>query len=142
MFKSQNAMALKNQRKMIILELTTKVRGLLQEIMPTIPDATTSKRKQIKIVCTCLCEFVILILTKKPAQKGQDCLTRAEEVKAMLVKEKANTMAPRPRWHSPRYSSSRALPLADMPLLLSDHPLEPEATLLESEGEGMLKQEA
>lgn len=29
-----------------------------------------------------------------------------------------------------------------MPLLLSDHPLEPEATLLESEGEGMLEQEA
>ncbi|TNN72943.1 hypothetical protein EYF80_016872 [Liparis tanakae] len=41
-------------------------------------------------------------LTKKPAQNGQDCLTRAEEVKAMLVKEKARTMAPRPRWHSPR----------------------------------------
>lgn len=36
-------------------------------------------------------------LTKKPAQKGQDCLTRAEEVKAMLVKEKASTMAPRHR---------------------------------------------
>lgn len=57
----------------------------------------------------------------------------------MLVKEKAKTMAPRPRWHSPRYSSKRALPRADMPLLLSDHPLEPEATLLESEGEGMLE---
>lgn len=36
-------------------------------------------------------------LTKKPAQNGQDCLTRAEEVKAMLVKEKASTMAPRHR---------------------------------------------
>lgn len=36
-------------------------------------------------------------LTKNPAQNGQDCLTRAEEVKAMLVKENASTMAPRPR---------------------------------------------
>lgn len=81
-------------------------------------------------------------LTKKPAQNGQDCLTRAEEVKAMLVKEKARTMAPRPRWHSPRYRSSRAPPgpRPDMPLRLSDQPLDPEAeaTLLESDGEGML----
>lgn len=79
-------------------------------------------------------------LTKKPAQNGQDCLTRAEEVKAMLVKEKARTMAPRPRWHSPRYRSSRAPPgpRPDMPLRLSDQPRDPEATLLESDGEGML----
>lgn len=41
-------------------------------------------------------------LTKKPAQNGQDCLTRGVVVKAMLVKEKAKTMAPKPRWHSPR----------------------------------------
>ena len=82
-----------------------------------------------------------VILTKKPAQNGQDCLTRAEEVKAMLVKEKARTMAPRPRWHKPRYRSSRAPPgpRPDMPLRLSDQPRDPEAeaTLLESEGEGM-----
>lgn len=81
-------------------------------------------------------------LTKNPAQNGQDCLTRAEEVKAMLVKEKARTMAPRPRWQSPRYRSSRAPPdpRPDMPLRLSDHPRDPEAeaTLLESDGEGML----
>ena len=60
----------------------------------------------------------------------------------MLVKEKARTMAPRPRWHSPRYRSSRAPPgpRPDMPLRLSDHPRDPEAeaTLLESDGEGML----
>lgn len=51
--------------------------------------------------CCCCC-FYRFTLTKKPAQNGQDCLTRAEEVKAMLVKEKARTMAPRPRWHNPR----------------------------------------
>lgn len=60
----------------------------------------------------------------------------------MLVKEKARTMAPRPRWHSPRYRSSRAPPgpRPDMPLRLSDQPRDPEAeaTLLESDGEGML----
>lgn len=81
-------------------------------------------------------------LTKNPAQNGQDCLTRAEEVKAMLVKEKANTIAPRPKWHSPRYRSSRAPPgpRPEMPRRLSDQPLDPEAeaTLLESDGEGML----
>lgn len=86
--------------------------------------------------------FMLFRLTKKPAQNGQDCLTRAEEVKAMLVKEKARTIAPRPRWHSPRYSSSRAPPgpRPDMPLRLSDQPRDPEAeaTLLESDGEGML----
>lgn len=85
---------------------------------------------------------VRLLLTKKPAQNGQDCLTRAEDVKAMLVKEKARTMAPRPRWQSPRYRSSRAPPgpRPDMPLRLSDQPRDPEAeaTLLESDGEGML----
>ena len=36
-------------------------------------------------------------LTKKPAQKGQDWRTRAEEVNAKLVKLNAKTMAPRPR---------------------------------------------
>lgn len=36
-------------------------------------------------------------LTKKPAQKGQDCLTRGDEVKARLVKLKASTMAPSAR---------------------------------------------
>lgn len=60
----------------------------------------------------------------------------------MLVKEKARTMAPRPRWHSPRQRSSRAPlgPRPDMPLRLSDQPRDPdaEATLLESDGEGML----
>ena len=59
----------------------------------------------------------------------------------MLVKEKASTMAPRPRWHSPRYRRSRAPsgPRPDIPLRLSDQPRDPEAeaTLLESEGEGM-----
>lgn len=82
------------------------------------------------------------ILTKNPAQNGQDCLTRAEDVKAMLVKEKAKTMAPRPRWHSPKYRSSRAPPgpRPDMPRRLSDQPRDPEAeaTLLESDGEGIL----
>lgn len=81
-------------------------------------------------------------LTKKPDQNGQYCLTRAVEVKAMLVKEKARTMAPRPRWHSPRYRSTLAPPgpRPDMPLRLSDQPRDPEAeaTLLESDGEGML----
>lgn len=85
---------------------------------------------------------VNFILTKNPAQNGHDCLTRAEEVKAMLVKENARTMAPRPRWHSPRYRSSLAPPgpRPDMPRRLSDQPRDPEAeaTLLESEGEGML----
>lgn len=83
----------------------------------------------------------MFILTKKPAQNGQDCLTRVDRVKAMLVKEKARTMAPRPRWHKPKYRSSRAPPgpRPDMPLRLSDQPRDPvaEATLLESEGEGM-----
>lgn len=86
--------------------------------------------------------FTNVKLTKNPAQNGHDCLTRAEEVKAMLVNEKARTMAPRPRWHSPRYRSSRAPPgpRPEMPRRLSDQPLDPEAeaTLLESEGEGML----
>lgn len=36
-------------------------------------------------------------LTKRPAQKGQDCLTRGDEVKARLVKLKASTMAPSAR---------------------------------------------
>lgn len=81
------------------------------------------------------------LLTKNPAQNGQDCLTRAEEVKAILVKEKARTMAPRPMWQRPRYRSSRAplAPLPDIPLRLSDQPRDPEteAMLLESDGEGM-----
>lgn len=81
------------------------------------------------------------LLTKNPAQNGQDCLTRAEEVKAILVKEKARTMAPKPMWHSPRYRSRRAppAPLPDIPLRLSDQPRDPEAEamLLESDGEGM-----
>lgn len=61
----------------------------------------------------------------------------------MLVKEKARTMAPRPRWQRPRYRSSRAPPgpRPDMPLRLSDQPRDPEAeaTLLESDGEGMIE---
>lgn len=81
------------------------------------------------------------LLTKNPAQKGQDCLTRAEEVNAILVKEKARTMAPKPIWHSPRYRSSRAppAPRTDIPLRLSDQPRDPEAEamLLESDSEGM-----
>lgn len=128
---------------------TTSVRGLLHEIIPTIPDATTCKQTphtQKTLHTGSVVVFLILsvrfTLTKKPAQNGQDCLTRAEEVKAMLVKEKARTMAPRPRWHSPRYRSSRAPPgpRPDMPLRLSDQPRDPEAdaTLLESDGEGML----
>lgn len=125
---------------------TTSVRGLLHEIIPTIPDATTYKQTPHSSENTHSLKFFLLsvrfTLTKKPAQNGQDCLTRAEEVKAMLVNEKAKTMAPRPRWHSPRYRSSRAPPgpRPDMPLRLSDQPRDPEAeaTLLESDGEGML----
>ncbi len=82
-------------------------------------------------------------LTKKPAQKGQDCLTRGDEVKARLVKLKASTMAPRARWHKPRYSRTRALVRPDIPLRLPDKARDPdiEATLLESDGEGMMANE-
>lgn len=82
-------------------------------------------------------------LTKRPAQKGQDCLTRGDEVKARLVKLKASTMAPSARWHKPRYSSTRALVRPDIPLRLPDRARDPdiEATLLESDGEGMMATE-
>lgn len=88
---------------------TTSVNGLLHDITPTTPEATTLTDKKLVMrnantdVWFYRCSvYMRKKLTKKPAQKGQDCLTRGDEVKARLVKLKANTIAPNARWHKPR----------------------------------------